>query len=153
MDFGYRIPSIKAGIQTPPAESKARQELWQQTNPPAGTSNGNSKESATSTVTSILDIMLKAGILSLVVVFVAASLYYGSFVRIWEITIARGRIFSFFTYASVSYSAITPLARFSNSAASIFLLSSSNRSKIDLPAISFFCCFIFTALSFYPCRN
>ena len=109
MDFGYRIPSIKAGIQTPPAESKARQELLQQTNPPAGTSNGNSAESATSSVTKILDFLLKAGILSLIVVFVVASLYYGSFVRIWEITIARGRIFSFFTYASVSYSAITLL--------------------------------------------
>ncbi|MGB9736624.1 MAG: glycosyltransferase family 2 protein [bacterium] len=57
----------------------------------------------------IVDAILKLSVLIMVASFVIASIYYGSFVKVWEITISRGRVFSFFTYASVSYSLITLL--------------------------------------------
>ncbi|MCL4557318.1 MAG: glycosyltransferase [Deltaproteobacteria bacterium] len=55
------------------------------------------------------DPVLKIGILIVVAGFVVVSVYYGSFVKIWEITIAQGKVFSFFTYASISYSTVTLL--------------------------------------------
>ncbi len=58
------------------------------------------------------DLVLKSATLIMVASFVIASIYYGSFVKIWEITIAQGKIFSFFTYASISYSLVTLLYLF-----------------------------------------
>ncbi|MCL4477773.1 MAG: glycosyltransferase [Deltaproteobacteria bacterium] len=55
------------------------------------------------------DVVLKAGIFSIVMVFVIASIYYGSFVRLWDTTIAQGKIFIFFMYASIIYATITSL--------------------------------------------
>ncbi len=57
--------------------------------------------------TEFLDSILKISVLIVISVFVVASIYYGSFVKIWEITIAQGKLFSFFTYASISYSTVT----------------------------------------------
>ncbi len=59
--------------------------------------------------TGVVDLLLKASTLAAVAGFVAASIYYGSFVKLWEITIAQGKFFSFFTYSAISYSAITLL--------------------------------------------
>jgi hyaluronan synthase len=56
-----------------------------------------------------LDLILKFIVVLTVLLFVIASIYYGSFTRIWELTIARGRVFSFFTYASISYSLVALL--------------------------------------------
>ncbi len=108
MGFGY-VSSNESGIKSSSAESKMRQVSGQQKNPLLSTDNQDMTEAVASKVTNFLDFMLKAGILSIIAVLVFASLYFGSFVKVWEITIARGKVFSFFTYASISYSAITLL--------------------------------------------
>lgn len=112
------IPT-KAGIQSSPVESRAEQTLQDQ-----GTSAFRIKpvfepdrvhETTAEDIPSgknSFDVLLKASVLIAVIGFVAFSIYYGSFVKIWEITIAQGKIFSFFTYASISYSTITLLYLF-----------------------------------------
>lgn len=54
-----------------------------------------------------IDLILKISVLLTVGSFIIASIYYGSFIRLWEITVSKGKVFSFFTYASISYSLIT----------------------------------------------
>ncbi len=72
-----------------------------------GEGSGGPSEPARFGAPAVVDFFLKIATVSVIGFFVVASVYYGSFARIWEMTIARGRVFSFFTYASISYSAIT----------------------------------------------
>jgi hyaluronan synthase len=106
------LKTESTGIQTSPDESNVGQGIQDQKTSRFNLKYWKMAVSNSSKVSKIMELMFKAGIVSIVVVFVVASIYYGSFVRIWEITVERGRIFSFFTYASISYSAITLLYLF-----------------------------------------
>lgn len=99
--------SLQTTTQTHAQELQVQQET--EGAPAPVTNDGDIAQPPPFQAAAIADSLLKAVTLAVVGIFVVASIYYGSFAQLWAMTIARGRVFSFFTYASISYSAITLL--------------------------------------------